>query len=237
MPVLDVGEPKLQFLLEKLRVSATVSNSEGEKLNPKIFHSWIEVQGWWFMEYILCMWFGLLVGVYTKQGRPWKSWVYMAMCRFLLRASSCGGGKQEEMFHALSSPMVCAKWCGRPGRSEWGRHWTAALLTESITCYLVISSGWAGRWWLPQNTWKSSVFLFHKELRAVPLQMTTRLPWTDCRIWSPCQCLLRMLRFCFKSLACTGACKMSLWVSAAVEPYQGDSFYSFFCLSLKIQGF
>lgn len=43
--MLDVGEPKLQFLLEKLRVSATVSKSEGEKLNAKIFHSWIEVQG------------------------------------------------------------------------------------------------------------------------------------------------------------------------------------------------
>lgn len=45
MPVLDVGRPKLQFLLEKLRVSATVSKSEGEKLNAKIFHSWIEVRG------------------------------------------------------------------------------------------------------------------------------------------------------------------------------------------------
>lgn len=102
------------------------------------------------------------------------------------------------------------------------------LWLESITCYLVISSGWARRWWLPQNTWNSSVFLFHKELRAVPLQVATRLPWTDCRSWSPCRCLLRTLWFCFESLVCTGACKMSSWVSAAVEPYQGDSFYSFF---------
>lgn len=45
MPVLDIGEPKLRFLLEKLHLLATVNKSEGEKLNAKIFHSWMKVQG------------------------------------------------------------------------------------------------------------------------------------------------------------------------------------------------
>lgn len=53
--------------------------------------------------------------------------------------------------------MLCpALWCvlnGAAGLADLNEAGTGLQLwLESITCYLVTSSGWARRWWLPQNT-------------------------------------------------------------------------------------